>query len=86
MKAGLAFIAALALGALAANYLLQDNGYVLINFRGYAVEMSIPVLILLLLLAYLAVRVCTHIYIAPRRLGELAAQRRQRKAYYPGLH
>jgi HemY protein len=80
MKTGLAVIVALALGALAANYLLQDNGYVLINFRGYAVEMSVPVLVLLLLLAYLAVRICTHILRAPHRLGELAAQRRQRKA------
>jgi HemY protein len=80
MKAGLAVILALALGALTAHYLLQDIGYVLINFRGTALEMSVPVLILLLLLAYMAVRICTHILRAPRRLGELAAQRRQRKA------
>lgn len=80
MKTGLAIIIALALGALAANYLLQDNGYVLIHIRGYSVEMSVPVLVFFLLLAYLAVRICVHIVSAPRRLGELAAQRRQRKA------
>ncbi|MCP4001755.1 MAG: hypothetical protein GY727_12675 [Gammaproteobacteria bacterium] len=80
MKAGLAVIFALLMGALAANYLLQDIGYVLINFRGKALEMSVPVLILLLVLAYLVVRICAHILRAPRRLGELAAQRRQRKA------
>jgi HemY protein len=80
MKAGLAVIIALALGALAATFLLQDIGYVLINFRGVSLEMSVPVLVLLMVLAYLAVRICTHILRAPRRLGELAAQRRQRKA------
>jgi HemY protein len=80
MKTGLAIIIALALGALAANYLLQDNGYVLIHFRGYSVEMSVPVLVFILVLIYLAVRICIHIVRAPRRLGELAAQRRQRKA------
>lgn len=80
MKTGLAIIIALALGALAANYLLQDNGYVLIHFLGYSVEMSVPVLVFFLLLIYLAVRICVHIVRAPRRLGELAAQRRQRKA------
>lgn len=80
MKTGLAIIIALALGALAANFLLQDNGYVLIHIRGYSVEMSVPVLVFFLLLIYLAVRICVHIVRAPRRLGELAAQRRQRKA------
>jgi HemY protein len=80
MKSGLAIIITLILGALAANYLLEDNGYVLINFRGYAVEMSVPVLMLFLLLAYLAVRICIHVLRTPRTLGELAARRRHRKA------
>ena len=80
MKTGLAIIIALALGALAANYLLPHNGYVLIHFLGYSVEMSVPVLVFFLLLIYLAVRICVRIVGAPRRLGELAAQRRQRKA------
>lgn len=70
----------LALGALAANFLLQDNGYVLINFRGYLIEMSVPIMLFLLLLAYLAVRLLIRLWQAPRRLGELAARRRTRKA------
>lgn len=70
----------LALGALAAHYLLQDNGYVMINFRGYLVEMSVPVLAFLLVLAYFAVRMFVRIWRAPRQLGEAAARRRARKA------
>ena len=80
MKTGFLIILTLALGALAANYLLADNGYVLINFRGYAIEMSVPVLAFLLLLAYLAVRMAVRTWEAPKRLGELAARRRARKA------
>ena len=57
----------LALAALAANFLLPDNGYVLINFRGYAIEMSVPVLAFLLILAYLAVRLVVQTWNAPRR-------------------
>jgi len=80
VKAGLLIVLTLALGALAANYLLADNGYVLINFRGYAIEMSVPVLAFLLILAYLAVRLVVQTWNAPRRLGEMAARRRVRKA------
>jgi HemY protein len=80
VKSGLILIIVLALGALAANYLLQDNGYVLINFRGYVIEMSVPVLAFLLVVAYLAIRLLIRIWRAPRQLGEAAARRRVRKA------
>jgi HemY protein len=80
MKAGLAILLTLFLGALAATFLLQDNGYVLINFRGYAIEMSVPVLLLFLLLAYVSVRALVRIWQAPRQLGAMAARRRSRKA------
>lgn len=73
-------ILTLVLAALAANFLLQDNGYVLINFRGYAIEMSVPVLLLLLLVAYLAVRLLAFLLRAPAQLGAIAARRRSRKA------
>jgi HemY protein len=80
MKTGLATVLALLLGALVANYLLQDNGYVLIHFRGYAIEMSVPVLAVLLVLAYLGVRLLVQTFRAPRKLGEVAGRYRQRKA------
>ncbi|MDP6617452.1 MAG: hypothetical protein QF790_09845, partial [Gammaproteobacteria bacterium] len=73
MKSGFAVILSLIIGALAANYLLQDNGYVLIHFRGTLVEMSVPILVLVLVLAYLAVRFFVRLWRAPRQLGEMAA-------------
>ena len=80
MKIGLLIVLTLALGALSANYLLADNGYVLINFRGYAIEMSVPVLVFLLVFIYLVVRAGVRVWHAPRQLGEMAARRRVRKA------
>ncbi len=46
MRAGFLIVAALLLGAVATHFLLENNGYVLISFRGYTVEMSVPVLAL----------------------------------------
>jgi len=80
VKIGLLLVLTLALGALSANYLLVDNGYVLINFRGYAIEMSVPVLVFLLIVIYLVVRAGVRMWHAPRQLGEMAARRRVRKA------
>jgi len=80
VKAGLTLLVVLALGALAANFLLQDNGYVLINFRGYVIEMSVPILAFLTLLTYILVRLLVRLWRAPRQLGEAAARRRVRKA------
>jgi len=70
----------LVLGILAASFLLPDNGYVLINFHGYAIEMSVYVLPLLLLVMYLAVRLLVRLWGTPRELGAMAARRRSRKA------
>lgn len=80
MKTGFTIIVALVLGALAAHLVLPDNGYALINFRGYIIETSVPVLILLLILAYLVVRALIHIWRAPRLLGEAWARGRKRRA------
>ncbi len=52
----------------------------LINFRGYAIEMSVPVLVFLLIVIYLVVRAGVRMWHAPRQLGEMAARRRVRKA------
>jgi uncharacterized protein HemY len=40
MRVGLWGMVAVFLGAFSAHFLLQDRGYVLINFAGYVVEMS----------------------------------------------
>ncbi len=40
MRFGLFIILILLVGSVTAHFLLENNGYVLINFRGYTVEMS----------------------------------------------
>ncbi len=80
MKFGLFVLLALAVGSVAAHFLLEDNGYVLLNFRGYAVEMSIPILAFLLILIYLAARLLTRVWRAPRQLGEAAGKWREQRA------
>jgi HemY protein len=80
MRFGLLVILTLAVGSVAAHFLLQDNGYVLINFRGYAIEMSVPVLAFVLVLFYLALRLLVRIWRAPRALGEAAGRARERRS------
>ena len=80
MRAGLWGMAAVFLGAFAAHFLLRDRGYVLVNFLGYVIEMSVPVLVLVLAGAYFAVRLLLALWRAPRRLGEVVAERRLRRA------
>lgn len=76
MKVGLVIVLALIVGALAAHLVLADNGYVLINFRGYVVETSVPILALVLVLGYVAVRLLVKVWRAPRHLGEAWARAR----------
>lgn len=80
MKFGLAVLLTLALGSVASHFLLEDNGYVLINFRGYSVEMSVPVLVVALCLLYIAARLLVRTWQAPRELGAAAARARARRS------
>lgn len=80
MKLGVLIVLALALGALAGHFLMEDNGYVLLSFAGYAVETSVPVAAGLLVLAYLAVRLLAWLWRVPRQLGEATARARLRWA------
>jgi HemY protein len=80
MRLGLWALAALFVGAFAAHFLLGDHGYVLINFRGYVIEMSVPALVLILALAYVVIRVLRRLWRAPRALGQALAGRSGRKA------
>ncbi len=76
MKVGLVIVLALIVGTLATHLVLADNGYVLINFRGYIIETSVPILALGLVLGYLAIRLLVQVWRAPRRLGEAWATAR----------
>ena len=80
MKFGLIIVLVLLFGSVAAHFLLEHNGYVLINFRGYTIEMSVPVLVFVSFLAYLAIRALIRIWQTPRELGEMAARSRAKRA------
>ena len=80
MKLGFLLIAALLLGPVLAHFLLAERGYVLINFLGYTVEMSVPILILSLVVLYALVRLLSKALAAPRKLGEAAGRLRDNQA------
>jgi HemY protein len=76
VKIGLIVVLALFASAFAAHFLLSDPGYVVINFRGYLLEMSVPVLILLTATLFGTIWLLRKIIIAPRRIGEAAGRYR----------
>lgn len=76
MKFGIVVVVVLFVSAFGAHFLLADPGYVVINFRGYVIEMSVPVLAGLAILLLLAVWVVRKIIVAPRRLGETYGRHR----------
>jgi HemY protein len=75
MRFGVAAVLTVLLGAFAAHFLFADRGYVLVNFRGYVVEMSVPGLVIVLVLAYLFVRALVAVADAPRRWRAAREQR-----------
>ncbi|MEL6448571.1 MAG: heme biosynthesis HemY N-terminal domain-containing protein [Pseudomonadota bacterium] len=88
MKLAIVIVVALALGTFGAHFLMADPGYVVIDFRGYIIEMSVPVLLALLLLTLLAAWLLAKLWRAPRRLGEAAANfqgKRAGKRFTQGL-
>jgi len=80
MKFGFIVVAALVVSAFAAHFLLQDPGYVVINFQSYVIEMSVPVLLagilVILFLAWLLVK----IFKVPKKLGAAAGRYRSGRA------
>ncbi|MEC9375208.1 MAG: heme biosynthesis HemY N-terminal domain-containing protein [Pseudomonadota bacterium] len=80
MKLAFFLFVSLFLGAITAHYFMQENGYVLINFQGYEIQMSVPVMIFLLFSIYITIRILVHAWHSPRRLGEYVLERRSHKA------
>ena len=80
MKFGIIVVVVLIVSAFGAHFLLADPGYVVINFRGYLVEMSVPVLALLAAVLVLAAWLVRKIIVAPRRLGEAAGRYRSARS------
>ncbi len=80
MKFGIIVVLALFASAFAAHFLLADPGYVIINFRGYIIEMSVPVLLGIAVVLVFAVWLIRKIILAPRRLGEAAGRYRSARS------
>ena len=76
MRFGIAAVLAILLGAFLAHFLLADRGYVLINFRSYVVEMSVPGLVIVLVFGYLLIRALFAVIEAPRRWRAARFKRR----------
>ena len=64
---------------LSVHYLIEDNGYVLIEFLTYSIEASLPIFLLLLITVYLLVRLLSLIWGSPKYLKERLNQKREKK-------
>ncbi len=80
MRGGLYIAAAAILGALLANVLLADPGYVALRFAGRVIEMSAVTFMLLLVAAYFVVRVVTRAVSARQLWRKNQEQRRMERA------
>ena len=80
MKFAAIVVVAVILSAFAAHFLLGDPGYVAINFRGYLIEMSVPVLLGLAVLLLFSVWLIRRLVQTPKRLGEAAGRYRSARA------
>jgi HemY protein len=80
MKFGIVVVIALLASAFAAHFLLRDPGYVIINFRSYIIEMSVPVLLGIVLSLIFCLWLLLKIWHAPRMLGEAASRYRSSRA------
>ncbi len=80
MKFGLLVVVALVVSALAAHFLLQDPGYVVINFQNYLIEMSVPILLAFIFLVVSGAWLLVKLFRAPKKLGEAAGRYRTGRA------
>jgi len=80
VKFGIIVVVVLFVSAFGAHFLLADPGYVVINFRGYVIEMSVPVLAGLAVALVLVIWLIRKLIVAPRRLGEAAGRYRSARS------
>lgn len=76
MKFALIVIVTMILGAVFAQFVLGDPGYVVINFRSHILEMSVPMLFILFIVAGMTIWLAWFLIRAPRKLGEAAGRMR----------
>jgi len=80
MRAGLIVVLLLLAVAVAAQFLAEAPGYALIQFQGWVVEMTIPILFALLALLLVAASLIRRVRQAPARVAERLAKARNRHA------
>jgi len=80
VKIGIIAVLALFASAFTAYYLLSEPSYVLINFRGYLVETSVPALLLLTVALVGIVWLVRKILLAPWRIGAAAGRYRSERS------
>ena len=80
MKAGLYVALAMIAGALLANVLMADTGYVGIRFAGRLIEMSVPTLVLVLAAAYYLTRLIARASRARAAIANARLERRHERA------
>ena len=62
------------------NFLLEDNGYVLIQFLEYSLETSLPIFVLILVAVYLLVRLTALVWSSPGILKQRLAAKKIKKS------
>lgn len=80
MKTGLSIALALVVGALLAQWLMADAGYVAIRFAGHLIEMSAVTFLLVLIAGFFVVRLVMKLLSARRLWRERQIARRQERA------
>jgi HemY protein len=80
VKFGIIVVLVLLASAYGTYFLLADPGYVAISFRGYLIEMNVPVLAMLAVGLVLVAWLIRKIIVAPRRLGEAAGRYRSARS------
>jgi HemY protein len=80
MKAGIYIATAMLIGAALANVLLADPGYIAIRFAGHLVEMTAITFAVLLVAAYVAVRLIIRLVTARRQWKRAQVERREERA------
>ncbi|MEM6638260.1 MAG: heme biosynthesis HemY N-terminal domain-containing protein [Pseudomonadota bacterium] len=80
MRLSIAVLLALVLAAVGAHFMMDETGYVLVNYRGTRFETSLFGAVLLLLSAYLIVRILIRLWRAPFQFGEAVGKQRVDRA------
>lgn len=80
MKRGLLLLVGIIGATFAAHFFLEDPGWVLVNFRGYELRLTVPGLLLFGVLAYIAVRLVIRLLRSPFDLGRATGRYRKSRA------